>query len=71
MRNGFSPLINPATKVSEHKGTPTAHARQLAADIAEARNVAEERDARDAALDFADGTTFVPDRRYLDKVLSS
>ena len=70
MRYGFRPTINPPTKVSAHQGTPTEHARKLATALTEARNEAERVAALDAASDWADGTAFVPDRRFLDKVLS-
>lgn len=70
MRTGFSPLVNPPTKISAHQGAPTTHARQLVADIHGARSEAERFAAQEAAFDFADGTTYIPDRRFLDKVLA-
>ena len=71
MRYGFRPTVNPPTKVSAHQGTPTEHARKLATDLTEARTAVERYAAEEAAFDFADGTSYIPDRRYLDKILAS
>ena len=65
MRNGFRPLVNPATSIRDHQGTPTEHARTLAAALQESRSAEASRIHAARIEGHLATSSYVPDQRYL------